>query len=314
MTILVVGGAGFIGRRTIPRLVQRGESVVCMDIDPAARAAFADFGDKVKVVRGDVTQFDDVMGVVAANKPERLLNLSYYIGSDLPPHVATKLNVVGMDNCFEAARIGDVKHTVYASSVAVSGQQKNFGDRLTVEEDFRYGDNQYAVNKIFNEWQAKDYRDKYGMVITGIRPANVTGPDKIYGSVDHVNCVTQPARGKPVSFPYRDAMRAPIHVDDIAEAFTRVTLADKPALPVYNSGGTPISMGALADLVREFLPDARITFEKETGGRELSGAYLIDNSRLIAEFGLQYAPYRQRVLQIINEVRRDEGLPLVKDR
>ena len=34
-----------------------------------------------------------------------------------------------MDNCFEAARILGVKHTVFASSLAVSGQQKNFGER-----------------------------------------------------------------------------------------------------------------------------------------------------------------------------------------
>ena len=48
------------------------------------------------------------------------------------------------------------------------------------------------------------------------------------------------------------------------------------------------------------------------GGRERSGNFLIDNRRLVEEFAVQYAPFRQRVLQIINEVRRDEGLPLIK--
>ncbi len=67
-------------------------------------------------------------------------------------------------------------------------------------------------------------------------------------------------------------------------------------------------------MVREFLPDAKITFDKETGGKELSGNYLIDNTRLVQEFGVQYRPYRERVLQIINEVRREEGLPLIADR
>jgi hypothetical protein len=65
---------------------------------------------------------------------------------------------------------------VYASSLAVSGQQKNFGERAATEADLKYGENQYAAHKVFNEWQAKDYRDKYGMIITGVRPANVTGP------------------------------------------------------------------------------------------------------------------------------------------
>ena len=310
MTVFVIGGAGFIGIRVIPLLVARGETVVCMDINTNA-APFASLGDKVSVVRGDVTQFDDVMSIMAAAKPDRVLKLSYHIGSDLAPHVAMKLNVLGMDNCFEAARILGVKHVVYASSLAVSGQQKNFGERMVNEDDFRHGNVQYAMHKIFNEWQAQDYSEKYGMQITGVRPANVTGPDKLRGSVDHVNCITQPARGKPVSFPFKDAMRIPVHVDDIAEVFARVTLADKPAHRIYNSGGHTISLGDLADMVRGFLPDAKISFEKETGGKEISGNYLIDNSRLIQEFGLQYRPFRERVLQIINEVRAQEGLPLV---
>jgi nucleoside-diphosphate-sugar epimerase len=109
-------------------------------------------------------------------------------------------------------------------------------------------------------------------------------------------------------------MRCPIHVDEIAEIFARVIMTDKPNHGVYNTGGVGISMGEIADMVREFLPDAKITFEKETGGKAISGNYLIDNSRLVQEFGVQYRPYRERVLQIINEVRREAGMPLVADR
>ena len=42
MSILVIGGAGFIGRRMIPLLVAAGQSITCVDIDVAgATAAFA---------------------------------------------------------------------------------------------------------------------------------------------------------------------------------------------------------------------------------------------------------------------------------
>ena len=142
------------------------------------------------------------------------------------------------------------------ASLAVNGMQKPYGDRMITEDDYRYGDVQYAVHKMFNEFQAQDYNEKYGMTITAIRPANVTGPDKVRGSVDHVNIITQPAQGKSISFPYKDAMRCPIHVDDIAEVFTRVLLTDKPKHAVYSSGGIAISLGEIADMVREFLPDA----------------------------------------------------------
>jgi nucleoside-diphosphate-sugar epimerase len=313
MSVLIIGGTGFIGRRLAPLLAQRGEEIVCMDIAPQT-ADFSHLGKQVRVVRGDVSQFDDVMARMVEVKPDRVVNLAYYIGSDLPPRVAFKLNVLGMDNCFEAARLAGVNRVVYASSLAVSGEQKFYGDRLVDEADFRHGHVQYAMHKIFNEWQAQDYREKHGMEITTIRPANVAGPDKIFGSVDHVFCITRPARGQTVSFPYRDAMRAPVHVDEIAEIFARVVMKDKPEHAVYNTGGQTMSLGELADLVREFLPDAQITFDQETGGEERSGNYRIDNTRLVQEFGVQFRPYRERVLQIINEVRREEGQPPITDR
>ncbi|MEQ9122201.1 MAG: NAD(P)-dependent oxidoreductase [Alphaproteobacteria bacterium] len=311
MSILAIGGAGFIGRRLLPILAAEGHEITCMDIDVAgASAAFAPIADKVKVVRGDVTQFDDVIGAILESKAERLINLSYFIG-DIEPHVAFKLDIQGMDNCFEAARRTGVKHTVFASSVAVSGPQSKFGERMVNEDDERYGERQYAVNKIINEHQALDYRRAYGMTITCVRPANVTGPDKKFGSIDHVNCMCQPARGASVTFPHADAMRCVIHVEDMAGIFARVLMADKPKRETYNSGGITVSIGELAAMVKEFLPDADIRFEHETGGRTTSGNFMIDNSRLVEEFGIQFAPLRQRVREVINDIRRGEGLPLV---
>ena len=308
MSIFIIGGTGFIGHRLVRLLAARGQNVTCMDINPGAHS-FADLGKKVTSVRGDVTQFDDVMAAMSAAKPERVVNLSYFIGSDHAPHVAMKLNILGMDNCFEAARLLGVKHTMYASSLAVNGKQANYGNRPVTEEDRVNGEYQYAKHKIMNEWQAQDYTEKFGMLITGIRPANVTGPDKVRGSVDHVNIITEPARGNAITFPFKDAMRCPIHVDDIVEVFARVLLSEKPTHRIYNSGGVAISLGEIADIVRTYLPDAKIKFEKDSGGREASGNHMIDNTRLVSEFGVQYRPYRERVLQIINDIRRDKGLP-----
>lgn len=313
MPTLVIGGTGFIGPRLIRRLVARGETVVCMDLNPGA-VTFMDLADRVRVVRGDVTQFEDVLRTVLEAKPDRVINLAYGIGAgEGNPHQVFRLDVLGMDNCFEAARLGGVKRIVYASSIAVSGQQSHFGERLVTEDDPPYGTSQYAVHKIFNEFQARKYIRNYGMSITGVRPANVTGPDKVRGSTDHVQLITGAARGDAVHLPKKGLMRLLIHVEDIAEVFARVLLADAPRYEIYNSGGAAISLGELADLVRKVLPDAKITFEQD-GGREESGNYLVDNSRLCKEFGIEYPPLCTRVREIINDVRRQQGLPLVESR
>jgi nucleoside-diphosphate-sugar epimerase len=313
MSILVVGATGFIGPRLIRKLVARGESVVGMDLNPGA-ATFGGVPIGAPVIRGDVTQFEDVMRTVLDVKPERLINLAYGLGAgEGNPHQVMRLDILGMDNCFEAARLTGVKRVVYASSIAVSGQQKNFGDRPANEDDPVYGTSQYAMHKIFNEFQAKKYIKNYGMSIVGVRPANVTGPDKVRGSVDHVQIMVDAARGRPVHLPNKGMMRLLIHVEDIAEVFARVLLAEAPRHNLYNSGGIPASLGELADIVRGFIPDAKITFTNE-GGREESGNYLVDWSRLAKEFGIEYPGLHTRVLEVLNEVRQQEGLPLVGTR
>ena len=330
MRVLVLGGSGFIGPRVMRRRLERGHEVRCMDIAPGS-PSLEGLRDSIEIVRGDITLMDDVMEAMALSPPDRVLNLAYALGvgaaersralADRPgapgpapgeddPHPQVRLNILGMDNCFEAARILGIRRVVYASSLAVYGQQHLHGERAVVEDDVRLGTSLYAVSKIFNEYQADWYNRAFDMAITGVRPANITGPDKMRGSMNHVRCQVLPARGEPVHFPFRDTMTIPLHVEDIAEVFVRVTLAAETRYAIYNSGGESLSMGQLADTVRGFLPDAEITFEADEGGREASGLFLMDNSRLVEEFEIGYPPFDQRVIETINAARGD-GLPVV---
>src|SRR5215471_10121306 len=215
MKILVLGGAGFIGPRVIRSLLARGHEVMCVDVNPD-NPSIADIKGQAEVRRGDVTLMDDVIKAMIDSKPDRVLNLAYWLGDDRDPHFSVRLNVLGMDNCFEAARLLGHKRVIYASSLAVYGGQSHFGERAVTEDDVRMGQGVYSVSKIYNEHQAEWYNRRYEMQITGIRPANVTGPDKIRGSMDHVQCIVEPSRGHAVKFRFRDAMRLPIHVDDIS--------------------------------------------------------------------------------------------------
>src|SRR5258708_13053599 len=110
-----------------------------------------------------------------------------------------------MDNVFEAARLVGCNRVAYASSLAVSGEQKFHGDRMVTEDDFRHGHVQYAMHKIFNEWQAQDYREKHGMGITPIRPPNVPGPAKFDAPPNPVFLITHPAPPHPANSPHRTA-------------------------------------------------------------------------------------------------------------
>jgi nucleoside-diphosphate-sugar epimerase len=298
MVAFVIGGAGFIGRHVVRKLAARGEEVVCLDVMPAD---FTDLGAQVRQQRMDLTDFEQVMAAMATHKPEVVVNLSYMRES--PPRPAMKLNILGMDNCFEAARLCDVARVVYSSSIAIHGRQAPYGPRNILETDTPHPITQYAVHKVFNEFQAKEYREKHGMCITGVRAAHVAGVDKLIGSVDHVECVVKPALGQRAVFRYRDTMRCVIHAEDMAEVFVRIACSRQPEHAIYNSGGESLSLGQLAEMVRAVLPEADIAFENESGGEERTTAYLFDNQRLIREFDMQFVPYAQRVAQMIARLR-----------
>ena len=216
-----------------------------------------------------------------------------------------QLNVLPMDKCFERARLCGVMRVLYASTIGVGGRQKHFGDQPIDEDAPTFGSSQYAIHKVFNELQAKPFIQNYGMSISGIRPPNVTVPDKVRGSNAPGRCTALPAQEAPISFSRKSLMRLPIRGEDVTEVLTR-PLIDSTQHPVYNCGGPPISLGALADLFGECLPEAQLSFESE-GGQAESSNYLVDNRRQLDEF--EYSPFGQRVVQIINEARQGAGLP-----
>ena len=108
MSVLVIGATGFIGPRLIRKLIARGESVVGCDVNPGA-AAFGNVPIGAPVMRGDVTRFDDVMRTIVEVKPDRVINLAYGLGAgEGNPHQVMLLDVLGMDNVFEASRLAGV--------------------------------------------------------------------------------------------------------------------------------------------------------------------------------------------------------------
>ena len=311
---LVVGGTGFIGQRVTRRLTHRGIPVVCMDVRVNG-GEFGDLGTAATVVQADVTRFDDLVAVVREHQPDRIIQLAYLLGEgERQPHIATRVNVIGIDNVFEVARLSGIERVVYASSIAYHGSsQASFGDREVTEDDARGRSGVYAACKQFNEAMAECYEGLYGLKAIAVRPSFAIGEGKPRGRRDHIECITGPALGREVRSPMRSSARFLLaHVEDVAELFVRVALAESPKHSVYHTGGHSTTLGELFEVVREFLPDADVHFDDENG---LDGFLIhrVDASRARNEFGFELRSLRQMVRDIIMATRAGAGLPVELD-
>jgi nucleoside-diphosphate-sugar epimerase len=119
LAVLVVG-SGLIGSQIAREEVERGEKVVIFDITPR-EDALADVLpiEKVKIVRGDVSNPYDVMKVLAGEGIEYVHHTAGYpgftIGCQMNPYAAIQVNVVGLVNMLEAVRINPVKTLLFTS-------------------------------------------------------------------------------------------------------------------------------------------------------------------------------------------------------
>ena len=307
--ILIIGGTGFIGARLAERFVREGEEVICFDLYPNPDK-ISHLGDRVTVIVGDVTRIEDIVAAIKEFRVERIVNLAYMLGaeSEENPHLAMRVNVMGMNNVFEAARLTGIHRVVYASSIAVYGLQSSFGERPVTEDDICHPTLVYGAHKLWNEFMAKKYMERYGMSIPGLRIAVVGGPGRKTGlSAWSSTYVDLPAVGKPAQIPFRSNQRTLItYVDDAAETFFRLCLTENFKYPVYNSCAYSLTLGELAGLVRKFLPDAEIQFNEAAADQPL--VYNWSSERLEREFGMSLPLVEEMVKKHINAVRGSAGL------
>src|SRR3974390_2887157 len=182
MSVLITGG-GLIGSQIARLEVEAGRTPVIFDLAPRPEA-LADFVDvdKVKIVRGDVTNPLDLVGAVEANDVRRIIHTAAYgnltIGSNQNPLTSTLVNTMGAAYALEIARIYKLDRIVLASSSTlymsmVGGEDQG---QYGYEEAYPRPNNVYAANKQAAEDLGRAYQNTFGVDVVAVRYAAVFGP------------------------------------------------------------------------------------------------------------------------------------------
>jgi UDP-glucuronate 4-epimerase len=233
MSYLVTGAAGFIGFHTCLRLLDRGETVVGLDVvndyyDPAlkeARLAILGNHPGFTFHRIDIADREAVAGV-AVRHPDitRIIHLAAQAGvrySLVNPYAYTRSNIEGHLVMLEfARRLQRCEHFTYASSSSVYGTNTKLP--FSIEDRVDTPISLYAATKKANEMMAHSYSHLFSIPTTGLRFFTVYGP---WGRPDMSAFLFVKAilAGQPIHvFNGGDMRRDFTYIDDIVSGVVAV--------------------------------------------------------------------------------------------
>lgn len=173
MSILVLGGAGYIGSHAVDQLITKGYEVVVIDnLLTGHRQAIH---PQAKFYEGDVRDKPFVQEVF---KKETIEGVIHFAASSLVGESVEKPlkyfnnNVYGMQVLLEVMQEYDVKHIVFSSTAATYGEPK---ESPIVETTPTNPKNPYGESKLMMEKMMKWCDDAYGMKFVALRYFNVAG-------------------------------------------------------------------------------------------------------------------------------------------
>lgn len=187
-TILITGGAGFIGSNLTEYFLGLGYKVVCLDnFSTGHRYNLKDFlnNSDFKLIEGDIRNLHDCnLAVEGVDYVLHQAALGSVPRSIKDPITTNDVNVSGFLNMLTAARDGKVKRFVYAASSSTYGDSQGLPK---VEDVIGKPLSPYAITKYVNELYAEIFSNTYGLETIGLRYFNVFGrkqdPNGAYAAV-----------------------------------------------------------------------------------------------------------------------------------
>jgi UDP-glucose 4-epimerase len=179
MKALVTGGAGFIGSNLVDALLERGDLVDVLDDLSTGRRENLDaaLGRGAVLHEADIRDGRRVAALVAASEPDVLFHLAAQIDvrvSVADPALDASINVGGMINVLEAARLAGVRRVVFSSTGgAIYGDAPEIPtpERTAPAPMAGYGQGKHAA-----EGYAELYGRLHDLSCVSLRYANVYGP------------------------------------------------------------------------------------------------------------------------------------------
>jgi UDP-glucose 4-epimerase len=260
-TILITGGAGFIGTALARRLIDKNHVRIFDNLRRnALRGSDIEHHPNLELVVGDVR--DDAAVRAAMLGAHYVVHMASIAGVDTVrqnPVLTMEVSLQGTMNALKAAHdAGGIRRFIDFSTSEVFGSYAFRVREADVTSLGAVGEARwtYAVSKLATEHLAHNYFSQYQLPTCSIRPFNIYGPGQVGEGAIHA-FVTRALRGEPLSIHNDgDQIRAWCYIDDIVDAVELALVRDGAVGQAFNVGN-PRSTVTIYHLARMIIEAAR---------------------------------------------------------
>ena len=250
--ILITGGAGYVGSKLVPKLLDLNYQVTVLDLMIYGTDVL-DQNENLKIIKGDIRDENLLEKILPTH--DILIHLACISNDpsfELNPTLGKSINLDAFEPLVKLSRSKGISKFIYASSSSVYGikTEKNVTEDMSLEPLTDYSKFKGDCEKILNKYKSDSF------ITTTIRPSTVCGYAKRQRLDLVVNILTNHAyHNRKIKVFGGDQLRPNVHIDDMVDSYIAVLNAedDKINGEIFNVGFKNQTVNELASNVKEVI-------------------------------------------------------------
>ena len=250
--ILITGGAGYVGSKLVPKLLDLNYQVTVLDLMIYGTDVL-DQNENLKIIKGDIRDENLLEKILPTQ--DILIHLACISNDpsfELNPTLGKSINLDAFEPLVKLSRSKGISKFIYASSSSVYGikTEKNVTEDMSLEPLTDYSKFKGDCEKILNKYKSDSF------ITTTIRPSTVCGYAKRQRLDLVVNILTNHAyHNRKIKVFGGDQLRPNVHIDDMVDSYIAVLNAedDKINGEIFNVGFKNQTVNELASNVKEVI-------------------------------------------------------------
>ncbi len=254
MNILITGGAGYVGSKLVPKLLDLGNKVTVLDLMIYGEDVLEN--DKnLKKIKGDIRDINLLEKILPNHEVViHLACISNDPSYELNPTLGKSINFDAFEPLVKISRKNNINRFIYASSSSVYGikKEKDVTEDMSLEPLTDYSKFKGECEKILNTYKSDDF------ITTTIRPSTVCGYAKRQRLDLVVNILTNHAfHNRSITVFGGNQLRPNIHINDMVDSYISILKAEPKKIngEIFNVGYRNQSVNELAEDVKKIIGD-----------------------------------------------------------